>query len=64
MFFRPLFLFFIIEHGSRKVVHVGVTRSPTEQWAAQQLREATPFGEGPKYLIRDNDSKFGAPHAG
>jgi putative transposase len=48
-----------VELGTRKVVHVGVTRHPTEQWVAQQLREATPFGSGPKYLIRDNDSKYG-----
>jgi len=36
-----------------------VTRNPTDEWTAQQLREATPFGEGPRYLIRDNDSKYG-----
>jgi putative transposase len=59
LFFRPLFAFFIIELKSRKVIHVGVTRSPTDAWAAQQLREATPYGQIPKYLIRDNDSKFG-----
>jgi putative transposase len=59
LFFRPLFAFFIIEHKSRKVIHVGVTRSPTDLWVAQQLREATPYGQAPKYLIRDNDSKFG-----
>jgi len=45
---------------SRKVIHVGVTRSPTDAWMAQQLREATPYGQVPKYLIRDNDSKFGS----
>jgi putative transposase len=59
LFFRPLFAFFLIELKSRKVVHVGVTRSPTDAWVAQQLREATPYGQAPKYLIRDNDSKFG-----
>jgi putative transposase len=59
LFFRPLFAFFMIELKSRKVIHVGVTRSPTDAWVAQQLREATPYGQGPKYLIRDNDSKFG-----
>ena len=59
LFFRPLFAFFIIELKSRKVVLVGVTRSPTDPWVAQQLREATPYGQTPKYLIRDNDSKFG-----
>jgi transposase InsO family protein len=60
LFFRPLFAFFIIELQSRKVIHVGVTRSPTDPWVAQQLREATPYWQAPKYLIRDNDSKFGS----
>ncbi len=57
--FRPLFAFFITEHGSRRIVHVGATRSPTDAWVAQQLREATPFGVRPKYLIHDNDAKYG-----
>jgi len=60
LFFRPLFAFFVIELQSRKVIQVGVTGSPTDAWAAQQLREATPYGQAPKYLIRDNDSKFGS----
>ena len=59
LFFRSRFIFFVIELQSRKVIHVGVTRSPTDAWTAQQLREATPYGRTPKYLIRDNDSKFG-----
>jgi hypothetical protein len=46
-FFRPLFAFFVIELKSRKVIHVGVTRSPTDPWVAQQLREATPYGHAP-----------------
>jgi len=41
------------------VVHFGVTRSPTDAWVAQQLREATPYGQVPRYLIRDRDSKYG-----
>ncbi len=60
LFFRPLFAFFIIELKSRKVIQVGVTRSPTDAWVAQQLREATPYGQAPKFLIRDNDNKFGS----
>jgi putative transposase len=59
LFFRSLFVSFIIELKSRRVIHVGVTRSPTDPWVAQQLREATPYRQAPKYLIRDNDSKFG-----
>ncbi len=57
--FRPLYAFFVIELGSRRVVHVGVTRHPTDVWVAQQLREATPFGQHPRYRIRDRDSKYG-----
>jgi transposase InsO family protein len=59
LLFRPLYAFFVIELASRRVVHVGVTRHPTDAWVAQQLREATSFGEHPKHLITDNDSKYG-----
>jgi putative transposase len=59
LFFRTLFVFVIIELDSRRLVHFGVTRNPTDAWLAQQLREATPFSQGPRYLIRDNDSKYG-----
>ncbi|GAC1385451.1 MAG: hypothetical protein NVS4B8_19200 [Herpetosiphon sp.] len=38
VFFRPLFAFIITELGSRRIIHVGVTRSPTDAWVAQQLR--------------------------
>ena len=60
LLFRSLFAFFIIELKSRKVLHVGVTRHPTDAWIAQQLREATPFGKAPRFLICDHDSKFGS----
>jgi putative transposase len=59
LLFRSLFAFFIIELKSRRVIHIGVTRCPTDAWTAQQRRVATAYGEGPKYLIRDHDSKFG-----
>src|SRR5512135_1979378 len=66
LFFRSWFAFFLIDLHSRRVIHVGVhtsPRSPTDAWTAQQLREATPFGQSPKYLIRDRDSKFGPSFA-
>jgi putative transposase len=58
-FFRTLFVFFIIEHSSRRVVHVAVTRVPSDAWVAQQIREATPFGTGPPYwlLVSSNPKK-------
>ena len=59
VWFRSLFAFVIVELGSRRVVHLGVTRHPTDAWVAQQLREATPFSQGPKHLICDNDQKYG-----
>jgi putative transposase len=59
LFFRTIFVFFMVELGSRRVVHFGITRSPSDAWVTQQLREATPFGEGPRFLICDNDGKFG-----
>ena len=59
LLFRPVFAFFVIALGSRRVVHVGVTRHPTDAWIAQQLREATPCEQRPRYLLRDNDRKYG-----
>ena len=56
--FRPMLAFFIAELGSRRVIHVGVTRAPTDAWVAQQLREATPDGAGPRFLIHDHDAKY------
>jgi len=57
---RPIFAFFIVDVNTKRVVHVGVTRAPSEEWTAQQLREVTPFGSGPQLLIRDGDTKYGA----
>ena len=59
LLFRPLFAFFIVELASRRVVHIGVTGHPTDAWVAQQLREATPYDVRPRYLIHDNDAKYG-----
>jgi putative transposase len=63
LLFRPLYAFFLIALGSRRVVHVGVARHPTDPWVAQQLREATPFGRRPRYHLRDNDRTYGPAFA-
>ncbi len=63
LLFRPVYAFFVIALGSRRVVHVGVTRHPTDAWVAQQLREATPFDQRPRYLVRDNDRTYGRAFA-
>jgi transposase InsO family protein len=53
-------IFAVMELETRRIVHTGATKFPTDEWTAQQLREATPRGRGPKYLIRDRDSKYAA----
>jgi transposase InsO family protein len=63
LLFRQVYAFFVVELASRRVVHVAITRHPSDAWVAQQLREATPFCQHPTYLIRDNDSKFGPDFA-
>ncbi len=60
LFFRPIYVFVILELKTRQVVHAAVTALPTDAWTAQQLREATPWGSGPRYLIRDRDRKYGS----
>jgi putative transposase len=55
--FRPLYAYFIVALATRRVVHAGATRHPTDAWVAQQRRAATPFDERPRFLIRDNDGK-------
>ena len=58
--FRPVYAFFVIALGSHRIVHIGVTRHPIDDWLVQQLREAGPFGPAQRFLIRDNDGKYGA----
>jgi len=48
LLFRPLCAFFVVELATRRVVHVAATRHLTDAWAAQQLREATPFDQRPR----------------
>jgi transposase InsO family protein len=56
--FRVLFVFVVLCQDRRRVVHVNMTAHPTAQWVAQQIREAFPFGEAPRYLLRDRDSIY------
>ena len=58
--FRQWYIFVVLELKTCRIVHATVTQYPTDEWTAQQLREATPWGRGPKYLIRDRDNKYAA----
>jgi transposase InsO family protein len=58
--YRLLFVLVILAHERRRVVPVGVTDHPTAAWTAQQLREAFPWDDAPRYLVRDRDAAFNA----
>jgi len=57
--FSLLYVFVILAHDRRRVVHFNVTKSPTAAWTGQQIIEAFPWDSAPKYLIRDNDKIYG-----
>ena len=56
--FRLLYVFIVIEHGTRRLAHVNVTRHPSANWTLQQLREVIGDTDNHKYLIHDRDSIF------
>ncbi len=56
---RVLFVFVVLAHDRRRIVHVNVTAHPTAAWTAQQLREAWPADTAPRFLLRDRDGIYG-----
>jgi len=57
--FRILYVFIVLCHDRRHIVHFNVTAHPTARWTAQQLVEAFPFESAPRYLLRDRDAIYG-----
>lgn len=57
--FRLLFTFVVLRHDRRHVVHFNVTAHSTAEWTAQQIVEAFPDEEAPRFLIRDRDGIYG-----
>ena len=56
--YRLLFVLVLLAHDRRRIRHVAVTAHPTAVWTAQQLREAFPWDEAPRYLLHDRDHAF------
>ena len=54
--FATLYVFLVLAHGRRKVIHLAITRKPSMRWVIQQLREAMPYGRQPRFLFRDDDN--------
>ncbi len=56
--FRVLYVFFIIAHDRRRILHFNVTTSPSAEWTARQVLEAFPFDTRPRFLLHDQDKIF------
>ena len=57
--FEILYVFLVLAHDRRRILHFGVTANPTAEWTAQQLREAFPWDKAPRYLLRDRGGSSG-----
>lgn len=57
--FQVLYVFLVLAHERRRILHFHVTAHPTAEWTAQQLRNAFPWDSAPRYLLRDRDRTFG-----
>jgi putative transposase len=57
--FRILYVFIVLAHDRRRIVHFNVTEHPTAEWTAAQLVQAFPWDKAPRYLLRDRDSVYG-----
>jgi putative transposase len=60
VFFRDIYLLVIMELHTRRVLHVAVTRSPSDEWVAQQFKNLLLDHDVPRFLLRDRDDKFGS----
>ena len=58
--FQVLYVFLVLAHDRRRILHFAVTAHPTAEWTVQQLREAFPWDSAPRFLLRDRDHIFGS----
>lgn len=58
--FRILYVFVVMEHASRRLIHLNATTHPTAAWTRQQLRETIPFDHQYRFIIHDHDAIFSA----
>jgi putative transposase len=57
--FRVLYVFLVLAHERRKILHFNITEAPSASWTAQQMVEAFPYTIAPHYLLRDRDAIYG-----
>jgi hypothetical protein len=56
--FRLLSVFVVMEHITRRILHVNVTAHPTAAWTLHQMREAIPADHADRFLIQGRDTIF------
>ena len=57
---KVLFVFILLTHERRRIVHFNITEHPTAVWTAQQVVETFPWESAPRYLLRDRDAIYSA----
>src|SRR5438132_9128482 len=57
--FRVLFVFVVLAHARRRVLHFNVTEHPSAAWTAQQIVDAFPDDSAPSSRLRVRDSSYG-----
>jgi len=57
--FHVLYVFLVLDHDARRILHFNVTADPTAEWTGQEMREAFPLDQLPRYLLRDRHAIFG-----
>ena len=58
--FRVLFVFIVLRHDRRRILHFNVTEHPPAEWSAQQIVDAFPWDSAPRFMLRDRDGIYGA----
>jgi len=58
--FQTFYVFFVIGHDRRRILHWNVTWYPSAPWVWRQILAATPWNQHPRFLIRDRDRTYGA----
>jgi len=56
--FRLLYVLVVMEHASRRIIHLNVTAHPTSAWTLQQMREAIPSDHPYRFILHDHDAIF------
>ena len=57
--FATLYVFIVLDHGRRKIVHWAITSNPSMGWVIQRLRECMPYGQQRRFVFRDRDGIYG-----